>query len=455
MRASQLFLPYQKKWLADKSRLKIVEKSRRIGMTWTQAYEDVRDACPKKGGMDVWFSSADESAAREYIRYCDQWRQVLGVAGELMGEVIIDSERDVKAFSLNLANGRRINALTSNPKAFRSKGGKLVLDEFAFHEDQESMWKAARPIITWGYPARILSTYNGKGNRYFRMVEDSRRGNGWNLHTTTIEDAVNQGLADKIVGRELTEAERQEWLRQERETCGDEETWMQEYMCIPVDEATAWLTWEMLAACEHPQAGQPELYQQRVCFLGMDIARRRDLTVIYVVEKLGDVLWVREVVVMKNASFAAQEAELERLWRTYKIMRGCLDQTGLGEQMTERAKAKFGNQRIEGVLFTNLSKQALAMGLKQRYEDRLIRTPMDKIARDSLHSVRKAITAAGNPRFDADRGDMGHADHFWALGLAVHAAGEGIVPIEFEPFGQTGIAPQLDPYANPFGFDRY
>jgi len=28
---------------------------------------------------------------------------------------------------------------------------------------------------------------------------------------------------------------------------------------------------------------------------------------------------------------------------------------------------------------------------------------------------------AGNPRFDADRSEVGHADHFWAHMLAIHA----------------------------------
>ena len=31
-------------------------------------------------------------------------------------------------------------------------------------------------------------------------------------------------------------------------------------------------------------------------------------------------------------------------------------------------------------------------------------------------------TVAGHPRFDAERGEAGHADRFWALALAYHAA---------------------------------
>ena len=72
MKKTKFFLPYQMRWLNDNSKVKIWEKSRRIGATYVQSYEDVRD-CVKRIVPAVWFSSADESAAREYIDYCKQW----------------------------------------------------------------------------------------------------------------------------------------------------------------------------------------------------------------------------------------------------------------------------------------------------------------------------------------------------------------------------------------------
>ncbi len=163
---SKYFLPYQVEWLNDDSRIKIWEKSRRIGATYIQSYEDVRDCVTGKVPA-VWFSSADESAAKEYILYCEKWCKMLDAAARFLGEVVIDKDKDIKALAIQLANGTRINALTSNPKAFRSKGGKIVLDEFAHHEDQKAMWKAAKPSATWGYPIRILSTHNGKKCLFF------------------------------------------------------------------------------------------------------------------------------------------------------------------------------------------------------------------------------------------------------------------------------------------------
>ena len=72
------FLPYQVKWLEDKSQIKINEKSRRIGMTYTQAFEDVID-CGVEGKFDVWFSSNNDLNGREYIRYCKDFSKALNM----------------------------------------------------------------------------------------------------------------------------------------------------------------------------------------------------------------------------------------------------------------------------------------------------------------------------------------------------------------------------------------
>lgn len=425
---SGYFLPYQERWIADQSRMKIWEKSRRIGATYVQAYEDVKDAAREIEPMDVWFSSADESAAKEYILYCTQWARLFKVAAEDLGELVIDEKKGIKALVIEFANGKRIHGLSSSPNAFRSKGGKLVLDEFAFHADPEAMWKAAVPIVTWGFPVRVLSTYNGKGNRYFRMVNEAKKGNKWALHTTTIETAVAEGIVDRIVGHPASEKEIADFLADCLDLAGDEETYQQEFMCNPVDEATAWLTWLLITGAESADAGRPELYAGGDCYVGMDIGRKRDLTVIWVLERVGDVLWTREVIPMKKAKFSEQDAELDRVFATYRVRRCCMDETGLGMKPVEDAKDRHGEYRVEGVTFTNPVKHHLANLAKTNFEDRSVRIPASKVIRNSHHAVRKLKTAAGNPRFDADRTEVGHADEFWAHALALHAAEETMQP---------------------------
>ena len=79
-----------------------------------------------------------------------------------------------------------------------------------------------------------------------------------------------------------------------------------------LDEASAWLTYDLIMACEDPEAGKPEKYQGGPCFIGNDIARRNDLWVGWVWEAVGDVLWTREIRVLQHKTFAEQDRAAER-----------------------------------------------------------------------------------------------------------------------------------------------
>jgi phage FluMu gp28-like protein len=435
------FLPYQLRWLADGSRIKMWEKSRRIGATYVQSYEDVRDILtkreytPGRPVKKVYFTSADESAAREYIDYCAQWAQLYDEAARSLGEIVLDSERDIKALGIEFKNGGKIYALTSNPKRFRSKGGKVVLDEFAWHEDQSGMWKAARPSAMWGYPIRILSTHHGKQCLYYQFVRDTRAGKtGWAIHTVTIHDAVADGLCDKILGHKTTPAERTAWLEQERRDCRSEDIWQEEYCCNAIDSATAWLAYELLAAAEADgllmSIADLATVSEGDLYFGWDVARKRDLSIFWLEQRLGDVRYTRHIRVFEEPRFAVQMEFLASIMALPRMRRGCIDQTGMGLPLTEQAQEKYGSYRIEGVTMTNQVKEVLAVDSKNAIEDRRTRIPADETVRESFHSICKEVTAAGNIRFDADRTDAtGHADHFWAFALAEHAAKSNAGPV--------------------------
>jgi len=167
----------------------------------------------------------------------------------------------------------------------------------------------------------------------------------------TIEDAVRQGLVSKILGHEASAEEISSFLTDCRDIAGDEETYQQEYMCVAIDEATAWLTWEMIVSAEHPDAGKPELYAGGPCFVGNDIGRRRDLSVIWVLEKVGDVLWTRESgddegPLLRRAG-RGDGADLRHL----QVRRLCKTRPAWARSRS-RTTARYGESRVEGLLFT-------------------------------------------------------------------------------------------------------
>ena len=419
---NEYFLPYQQRWLEDNSKFKIWEKSRRIGATYVQSYEDVRD-CVSGAVPEVWFSSTDESAAREYIEYCEQWTELFDKAAKSLGNIVVDSEQNIKASVIEFSNGTKIHALSSNPKQFRSKEGKIVLDEFAHHNNPQQLWSAAEPCTAWGYPLRILSTHNGQSCRFFKFVEEAKQGKGlWSLHTTPIQLAVKEGIVDKILKKATTKKERQEWLEHERIKCGDDYTWLQEFCCEPIDETTAFLDYDLIFSCEMDKKKlfKPLEDVTGELYVGMDIGRQKDLTVIWVLEKLEQISYTRDIIILPKTRYRKQKEVLYEILNHKNLVRCCIDSSGLGDQMAEEATEDYG-YRVEGVKFTPNVKGDLAFNLRINFEDRRVFISSEREVREDLHSVKKEVTSAGNIRFDVAKSDAsGHADRFWALALALH-----------------------------------
>ena len=105
------------------------------------------------------------------------------------------------------------------------------------------------------------------------------------------------------------------------------------------------------------------------------------------------------------------------------------------EKYSDKAQDRFGAQRVEGVTFSAQVKEALAYPLKGAMEDRAVRIPDDAKIRADLRKVQKVTTAAGNVRFVAESTPDGHADRFWALALAIHAASDPSAPIDYQSSG--------------------
>ena len=178
-------------------------------------------------------------------------------------------------------------------------------------------------------------------------------------------------------------------------------------------------------------------------YAGVDIGRKKDLTVLWVLEQLGDVLYTRHIECLRNMTKGEQE---KVIWPWFeRSNRICIDGTGLGIGWVDDAQARFGERKVEGVTFTPKAKEALAYPVRSAMEDRKLRIPYDREIRADLRSVTKQTTAAGNIRFTAERTPDGHADRFWALALAIEAASQPSASIEFESTGRRDSMIDFDP----------
>ena len=160
----------------------------------------------------------------------------------------------------------------------------------------------------------------------------------------------------------------------------------------------------------------------------MDIGRRHDLTVIWVVEVLGKVAYTRQVEVLGQCPFFRQLEVLGEVLERHRVRRCCIDASGMGAMLAEEAARHFAATNVEAVTFTLAAKEDLALGLWRRFQDRTIRVPADAVVREDLHKVQRQVTSAGNIRYQAAADAAGHADRFWALALAVRAAAPAKAP---------------------------
>jgi phage FluMu gp28-like protein len=429
MEPKTLFHPYQIRWIEAQSRFKLAMMARQTGKSLCTTYEIARDCqlAEIEGRKTRWvILSRGERQAKEAID------EGVKVHCKAMGSIIKASEYDYsggdakyRAMEVEFPNGSKITALPANPDTARGFSANAFLDEFAFHADSRKIWSALFPVISKGWSLRVVSTPNGKGNKFYDLMTGDDP--IWYRQTTDIYEAVADGLKRNV--DEL------------RRALNDDDAWAQEFELKWLDEASAWLSFELINSCEHDAAGSADNYQGGPCFVGVDIAARNDLFVIYVLEAVGDVLWTRDIIVRKRITFMEQDELLADVFRRYRVIRCCMDQTGMGEKPVEDAIRKHGSSRVEGVLFTGPNKLTLATLGKEAFEDRKIRIPLgDSDLRADLHKLQKITGATGQPRFVAESDSTGHADRTWACFLALNAADNQSGPIEFQSTGQGRIS---------------
>lgn len=440
MSAAPNLLPYQARWVKTTAGVAAIEKSRRVGVSWAEAYRAVMHSGEGRG--DNYYQSYSLDMARGFVADAADWAQRLQLGAEAVGEILIDAGEAgaVQAYRLRMASGKSITALASSARAWRSKGrpgDAAIIDEAAFVDDLGEVLKAALATRVWGGSVRVISTHNGKSNPFAALCRNLRNGElPGEVQRVTLGDAIEQGLYRRIcavTGRTWTPEAEAAWEAELRAEYGARAA--EELDCIPSPGGAAWLAWGLIRAAEVAVVSRPEGAAAGSCWIGVDIARRRDLWVAAAVEQVGDVLWLRELQTLRDRSFAEQADVLAAMVDQWNPVRIAMDQTGMGEPVVESAAERHGKHLVEGVLLTAPRRLAVATALREALEDQRLRLPADEALRRDLHSVRAESGATGWPRLVAVRdGTDGHADRFWALALAVAAAASAPRPkYDYQP----------------------
>ncbi|AWT21316.1 MULTISPECIES: hypothetical protein [Klebsiella] len=463
----EVLLPYQKRWVADDSDLKIAEKSRRTGLTWAEAADAALTASLREsdGGNDHFYIGSNKEMAREFIDAVAMWAKAYNAAaGEISEEVLRDEEKDILTFVVYFASGFKVKALSSNPSNIRGMQGNVTIDEAAFHERLDELLKAVLPLRTWGGRIRLISTHNGVDNLFNQLIVDSRAGKkSYQIHTITLDDACDEGLYRRICqvrGMVWSPEAETQWKEELLRNTATRDDALEEYYCVPKNGGGTYLarsvreraargdgpvlrftgTEEFNAMPEIIRALDMQEWLDKVVLpvlntlpqnlrhcLGEDFARSGHLTVFAPMTVNDDTTrTVPFLVELANVPYKQQEQALfficDRLPRRDGIK---LDGRGNGNYLAEQAAEKYGAE-VEVVMPSVAHYRENMPRFKAAFEDDELVLPKHE---DVISDLGQIVVQRGVPGID-DRENTGsdghkrHGDSAYAIFLAFLASKE-------------------------------
>lgn len=457
-------LPYQQRWVADSSAVKVYEKSRRIGVSWATAAEAslVAAAERKAGGMDVFYVGYNREMAEEFVGDAGAWARHYGHAATAVGEEIWeDGDEKILTYVIRFASGFKIQALSSRPSNLRGRQGYAVFDEAAFHEQLGELLKAGLAFLMWGGRVAVISTHDGAENDFNELVQSVReKRKPYTLHRTTLDEAIGEGLYRRMCmvrGIEWSAEAEAAWRTELYDFYGDDAD--EELGCVPKRSGGAYLasalidvrmyeapvfrftvkaafaelddvsrTLEALTWCrEVLEPALAALPRDRRHFFGEDFGRVSDLTVIAPGTQEQTLrLRVPFLAELRRVPFRQQEQILFYVVdRLPRFTAGALDATGNGMYLAEVAAQRYGFGRIDQVKLTDSWYAENLPPFKAALDDGLLWIPRDADVRDDLRALQ---VIDGTPKLPKAKnrktadGEPRHGDAAIALVLAHHAS---------------------------------
>ena len=427
-----LYLEYQFAWAYDRARFKAGLQSRQSGKDFSSEGEAAEDCNARK--TEWMIAAPSERQALDSLDQGKTWAEAFDLkVADYQEYRPGGSETVLKAAEIIFSNGSRMRAVPGRPDTVRGRSANLLLTEFDFFEDPAATWRSVLPSITnplrgGEKKVRLITTPNGIGSAMHKIwtAGDGKRMK-WSRHLVTIYHAVLMGLPVDI-----------EEVREAMQAMGDFDGFSQEYLCQFIDAASVLLPYELIAACESVEASEgmpaeywdPGIKNQFPVDLGVDFGRKRDITVCWAAEKVGDMQITKEVLCLEKMP-TPQQVDVLRP-RIRKARRVALDYTGpgigMGDYLVQEhgewnpAKHQYG--KVELITMSNTMKVELFGKLRMAYEKRSWRVPISTTIREDLHGIYRCVTPTGNITYRAPHTEDGHSDRGTAQALCTRAGGD-------------------------------
>ena len=330
------------------------------------------------------------------------FREIVIVVAEHLKHRLVDLKQHDKKIVLRSLEGglSEIRGKTAdNPVSLLGEGlDWVIIDEAA--RLKPAIWHSflAQRLIDKDGWALLITTPKGKGWVYDMW----RRGQGGG--DPDYESWNAPSWQNPHLNRELIEAERERL---------PEAVFRQELGGEFMEGAGSVLRYVREAATGEWQEPVPGAEY----FAGLDLAKVADFTVLTIMNKEREVVFVDR---FNRLDWGLQIQRIAAATKRYNICWTMVDSTGAGEPVYEALLA--AGVRADGYPFTNASKNALITNLSMLFEKRLITLPRYELLPtlvDELEAFEYSVTDAGTVKTAAPSGQ--HDDHVMSLALAAWA----------------------------------
>lgn len=416
---------YEASVINDPARLIAWVKSRQIGGSFTTTLKVSLDAVEHGENWNM-MSRSQRQAEKLLLKAANHVLAMNRYTTQVLGRPPIVDPAKIGSQRITLINGAVIEAVPCDPDTTTGDTVNWLLDEFGLFPKSQRVFGVIKPSIMRGKKMIVVSSPRGRRGKFFelwQMFEQMGRNCGWSWHKTTIEDAIRDGFCPlDEAGRPMTF---EQFKAAEVRDIGMD-LFLQEYMCVFSDKLIAFLPYKIIvasSAANLPLVRTVDALRdlRRDLYVGVDIGRRHDLTVIWVLARSGDQHQTLSVFALENCPFAEQDRVLRSILATGMVAGCCIDEQGIGMQLAESMTQSFPGVVVP-CSFTNPFKAEISHRLKILMEGGNFFMPDDPDLRDDFASIERDVTDTGLVRIAAPRSGRGHGDRFWAAALACHSA---------------------------------
>lgn len=305
---SLILYRYQVALLADRAPRIIVLKARQVGLSTAAAILSAHELLFNPHGM-VLVVSRDEKAAGDFMATVCEILDSLEEPPDFQRRGVYEAQLD---------NGARIVCQAATAKAGRGlRASLVVLDECAFMDYDNAIFRAVSPTLSRGGRLLCISTPNGQGNLFARLWAGDEGGD-WSRHRVHWSDCPAFDEA---------------WYERERGNYTSRD-WAQEFDLDFVASGGAAFRPEDIEAMADGWLGLQLAERIGEYVTGVDVGRKHDATVLTTVRT--DVKPYQVVAFQRlvKAPYAQQQSLIDERAEQYRG-RVMVESNGIGDPLLE------------------------------------------------------------------------------------------------------------------------